>query len=127
VKCAERREQDDEPCEAAYAYTALLDLSTIMSKNWTLFQSVVPKTYAANRKQLETDLVRLNRIRNAVMHPVKERKWTEDDFEFVRRLAGQFKGSRVQQVFSTSSPRGLPVHLDSRPPHGLGSYRLLGQ
>jgi hypothetical protein len=91
VKCASRREEDDEPCEAPYAYTTLIDLSTVISKNWTLFQGVVPSEYAANRKQLESDLIRLNRIRNAVMHPVKERKWTEDDFEFVRQISTRFK------------------------------------
>jgi len=94
-KCALRREEDDEPCQAPYAYTTLIDLSTVISKNWTLFQSAVPREYAANRKQLESDLIRLNRIRNAVMHPVKERKWTEDDFEFVRRVSGQFKAMRA--------------------------------
>lgn len=24
------------------------------------------------------------------MHPVKEREWSEDDFEFVRRISGLF-------------------------------------
>lgn len=89
-KCASRREEDDDPCEEPYAYTTLIDLSTIISKNWRLFQSAVPKEYATNHKKLEADLIRLNGIRNAVMHPVKKRKWTEDDFEFVRRISDQF-------------------------------------
>lgn len=95
VKCASRREEDDEPCEAAYAYTTLIDLSTVISKNWTMFQEILRRGYAANRKQLESDLIRLNGIRNAVMHPVKERRWTEDDFEFVRRICGLFKAVPV--------------------------------
>ena len=90
VKCASRREEDEEPCETPYAYTTLIDLSAVVSKNWSLFRSRVPKNYRANRKQLESDFVRLNRIRNSVMHPVKERKWSEDDFEFVRRMSQLF-------------------------------------
>lgn len=90
-KCASRREQDDEPCDSPFAYTTLIDLSTIITKSWPQFQKIIPTEYAANRKQLENDLIRLNGIRNAVMHPVKERKWTEDDFEFVRSVSHQFK------------------------------------
>jgi hypothetical protein len=89
-KCASRRELDDEPSGSSYAYTTLIDLSTIISKNWALFQGVVPKEYSGNRRQLEKDFNRLNGIRNGVMHPVKERKWTEEDFEFVRLVSAQF-------------------------------------
>lgn len=87
--CVSRREEDDEPCEQSYPYTTLIELSAIISKNWAVFKAVVPTEYAANRKELESALRRLNRIRNAVMHPVKERKWTEDDFEFVRSISGR--------------------------------------
>lgn len=90
VECAKRREEDEEPCETPYAYTTLINLSVVISKNWSLFESAVPKDYRANRKQLVSDLVRLNRIRNSVMHPVKERKWSEDDFEFVRQISVLF-------------------------------------
>jgi hypothetical protein len=68
-KCASRREVDDELSKDAYVYTTLIDLSNIMSKRWDLFQQHLPKEYASNRKQLETDFLRLNGIRNAVMHP----------------------------------------------------------
>jgi len=94
-KCASRRELDEHPSEHPYTYTTLIELSTIMSTKWELFQGRVPSPYPTNRKQLETDLRRLNGIRNAVMHPVKERKWTEDDFEFVRRISRQFKSAQA--------------------------------
>jgi hypothetical protein len=90
VKCVSRREEDDDPCEEPYAYTTLIDLGGVISKNWGLFEAEVPKDYRANRKQLESDLVRLNKIRNSVMHPVKERKWSEDDFVFARRMCASF-------------------------------------
>jgi hypothetical protein len=89
-KCAVRREQDENPCDEPYAYTTLIDLVPVISKNWSLFVAEVPKEYRTNRKQLESDLVRLNGIRNSVMHPVKERKWSEDDFVFVRRIRALF-------------------------------------
>ena len=90
-KCASLREEDEEPCGFPYAYTSLIDLATIILKKWALFKNNVPARYTSNRKQLESDFARLNRIRNAVMHPVKDRNWTEEDFEFVREVFGLFK------------------------------------
>jgi hypothetical protein len=87
VRCASRREEDDEPASEPYAYTTFIDLAKIMSRNWNLFRQELPTLYQSDRKRLEGDLTRLNGIRNAVMHPVKQRKWSEDDFEFVRRIA----------------------------------------
>lgn len=89
-RCAIRREEDEEVPTEPYGYTTLLDLATIIEKNWNLFPNDVPKAYGSNRKQLGRDFRRLNRIRNAVMHPVKARKWTFDDFEFVRNIASAF-------------------------------------
>ena len=90
TRCAARREEDAAPAETPYAYTDLIDLSKIMSKNWAQFSKVVPPPYQINKKELEAALRRLNQIRNAVMHPVKKRKWSEQDFEFVRGLRELF-------------------------------------
>jgi len=89
--CAARREQDDDPCEEPYGYTNLIDLKSVISKNWHLFHPELPKPYGADKKKLETDFVRLNGIRNAVMHPVKQKKWTQNDLEFVRQMRGLFQ------------------------------------
>lgn len=97
AKCATRREEDEEPCDCAYAYTTLIELSTLILKNWQAFAGALPKEYAANRRHLESDFIRLNRIRNSIMHPVKERKWSEGDFEFVRRICHLFQNSCKQQ------------------------------
>jgi hypothetical protein len=91
-KCVSRRELDEEPSNSAFSYTDLFDLSKIIIKNWRLFQTVLPIAYAKDsKKKLEQDLGRLNRLRNTVMHPVKGRKWSEDDFLFVRGLQETFK------------------------------------
>lgn len=90
LKCVERHQLDEDPCDSPYAYTMLLDLSTIVAKHWKLFQKRVPGKYSLNLGQLKQDLARLNGIRNAVMHPVKEREWSDDDFLFVREVASIF-------------------------------------
>ncbi len=96
AKCATRREEDDEPCRSPYAYTTLIDLSTVISKNWSVFEKELPKKYRGNRNVLESDMARLNRIRNAVMHPVKDRAWSEEDFEFVREISLLFELRNTQ-------------------------------
>lgn len=92
-----RREEDAQPCDSPFAYTDLIDLSKIISKNWGLFQDRLPGDYGVNRKVLETDFVRLSTIRNAVMHPVKERDWSEDDFQFVKEVRERFLRDEATQ------------------------------
>ncbi len=85
VKCQERRERDsDEPCEA-FCYLDLIDLDIILKHQWSLLKNLFPY-YSVNRKALSSDLQRLNRIRNRVMHPVKGFIPGEEDFDFVRNL-----------------------------------------
>lgn len=85
VKCQERRERDpDDPCPP-FCYSDLLDLSKIIEKRWSLLQDIFPD-YAAQRDQLRKYLQRLNRIRNNVMHPVRNVVPSEADFDFVRGL-----------------------------------------
>src|SRR5438552_2813471 len=40
VKCVSQREEDQDPAEE-FAYTTLIDLLTVISKNWRLFQSEI--------------------------------------------------------------------------------------
>ena len=75
----------------AFHYTDLLDLYEIMAKNWSLFQDELPEQYKRNRNTLKSDFNRLNRIRNSVMHPVKRRRWSEDDFQFAAKLHAMFQ------------------------------------
>ena len=94
-KCQERREGDEEPCDFPLQYTTLIELSQIIGENWTLFQQLLPTEYRSNRKVLTTEFARLNWIRNAVMHPVKRRRWSESDFQFAAKLHEAFKHYRV--------------------------------
>jgi hypothetical protein len=87
VACAQRRELDDEPLSEIFAYTTFIELFEIIEKNWKMFSVLLPPRYQAQRKSLERDFSRLNRIRNAVMHPVKEREWDEEDFVFTRTIS----------------------------------------
>src|SRR5215831_13779957 len=90
-KCQERREEDEEPSGSPLQYTMLIELSQIIEKNWSLFEPLLSKNYHANKKLLTSNLTRLNWIRNAVVHPVKRRRWSESDFQFAAKLHADFK------------------------------------
>lgn len=94
-RCHERREEDDEPSESPFQYTTLIELAEVIGKNWPVFQPVLPKAYTVNKQAVICDFARLNRIRNSVMHPVKRRRWTEDDFEFAKRFHTIFEPFRA--------------------------------
>ena len=86
VRCATRREEDDEPVDEPYAYTDLLDLSKITEKEWKPIRLKLPKEVAANRTLFVAHLEKLNRIRRLVMHPVRGPSPSEEDFQFVHNL-----------------------------------------
>jgi len=86
VKCAGRREEDrTEVCDP-YGYTDLLDMSEIIKHAWRFLEPGLPEEIRGDRPALLSDLRKLNRIRNGVMHPVRGKTPSEDHFEFVRRL-----------------------------------------
>jgi hypothetical protein len=86
TKLAARREGDREPAEHAYHYTDLIDLGEILAVNWEHFQKEFPSEISSNRKALLSDLVRLNGIRNRVMHPVRSSPPIQSEFEFVESI-----------------------------------------
>jgi hypothetical protein len=88
--CVNRREEDDDPSPDPFTYTTLVNLYKIIDANWKCFVPVLPKEYRGNKSTLKRDFTRLNRIRNAVMHPVKQQKWSEADFLFVRTVRAHF-------------------------------------
>src|SRR5262245_54056036 len=94
-KCQERREEDEEPCDSPFQYTTLIELSQIIKKHWNLFQTELPKAYSSDGATIAKDLTRLNWIRNAVMHPVKRRRWSEGDFQFASKLRNAFQPYRA--------------------------------
>jgi len=91
--CVQAREEDPEPVESPFSYTTFIHLSEILEKNWALFSKKLPKNMVKNKPELISNLKRLNGIRNAVMHPVKGKSWTEEDFSFVGLLLSELRTS----------------------------------
>ena len=84
AECAALLEKDPEPAEEPYRYTHLINLREILDKRWPVLSKYMPKSLLNRKKDVLERLLRLNRIRNAVMHPVRNTVISEDDFEFVR-------------------------------------------
>lgn len=105
AECAALLEKDPEPAEEPYRYTHLINLREILDKRWPVLSKYMPKALLNEKKDLLERLLRLNRIRNAVMHPVRNTVISEDDFEFVRDFERQLAALQVQ----------LPVPSESVP------------
>ena len=84
AECAALYEQDPEPAPEAFGYTSLIHLREILDKRWDVLGDAFPAALRADRKKLMADLVTVNRIRNAVMHPVRRAAFTDREFLFVR-------------------------------------------
>jgi hypothetical protein len=89
AECAALYEHDPDPAPDAFSYTTLIHLREILDKRWDVLAAALPKTMQSDRKKLLSDLVTLNRIRNAVMHPVRRAAFTDREFLFVREFSRQ--------------------------------------
>jgi len=85
IKCVTRREEEKRS-NREFCYTTLIDLKEIIDKQWKLFETELPPCWSSRKADFRSDMDRLNRIRNAVMHPVKDSDWTNDDLQFIRRI-----------------------------------------
>lgn len=83
TECAKRFEEDEEPAEEPYSYTNFIDIKKVIDDQWGNFLPSLPKMVAKEKKRLMTDLVKLNSIRNRVMHPSKGVKPGQEVFAFV--------------------------------------------
>ena len=79
-------EKDPEPADEPYCYTHVISLREILDKRWSVLSKYMPAELLNKKKELLEKLLKLNRIRNSVMHPVRKSVVTEEDFEFVRDL-----------------------------------------
>ena len=86
INCAQAREFDGESIDHPYHFSTFIHLNKIMEKNWELFSRRLPKSVIGDKVNFLNEMVRLNNIRNQVMHPVRGMPPTEDDFEFVREM-----------------------------------------
>lgn len=84
--CAALLEKDPEPADEPYCYTHLINLREILDKRWPVLGKYMPKQILNQKKDLLERLLKLNRIRNSVMHPVRNAALSEEDFIFVRDL-----------------------------------------
>lgn len=106
--CVGRREEDSDPCSPPFAYTTLIELSEVIQARWSLFSETLPPAYRQKRG-LKDELIRLNAIRNVVMHPVKGRRWTEEDFGFVRGLRNALVPMTVSDAVSERRTHGASL------------------
>lgn len=113
--CAATRERDPEPAKDAYGYTTLLNLREILDKQWGVLSMHLPKNLQADKKAFLDQLKRLNGIRNAVMHPVRNDNFSDDDFEFVRSLEKQIGPLRVQKRSEQPSAEGEKPTVEPSP------------
>lgn len=69
--CAQRRESDPKR-EHPFFYTYLIDLRTILDKNWNLFEAHAKAAKPAlAKKELLEAIQRANEIRNCYAHPIR--------------------------------------------------------
>lgn len=106
AECAALLEKDPEPADEPYRYTHLINLREILDKRWPVLSKYLPKSLLNEKKDVLERLLRLNRIRNAVMHPVRNTVISEDDFEFVRDFEKQLAGL---EVHLPAAPEGVPL------------------
>lgn len=73
--CAQRREVDPAHSEP-YNYTYLIDLKTIIEKNWLIFESDFLRVRGTinSKKELLDCIRRLNLVRNRYSHPIRAPK-----------------------------------------------------
>jgi hypothetical protein len=121
AECAALLEKDPEPADEAYCYTHVINLREILDKRWSVLSKYLPENLLNQKKDLLERLLKLNRIRNCVMHPVRKSVLSEEDFEFVRDLEadlGDFEAHLRQEASvsdtesaSTAGPQELVTKL----------------
>jgi hypothetical protein len=103
--CAALLEKDPEPADEPYCYTHLINLREILDKRWPVLSRFMPKHLLNQKKELLERITKLNRIRNSVMHPVRNAALSEDDFEFVRDIERDLADLRVH----LPEPENVPL------------------
>jgi hypothetical protein len=91
-ECQSRREEDEDGSSEPYCYTNLIDLWKILKGKWAIFQTELPSAVKSDKNKFGDDIQRLNTIRNIVMHPVRGKIPSEDDFDFVRDFKTRLLG-----------------------------------
>lgn len=84
AECAMRREEDPAR-EDVYRYTYLLDLRTIVDKNWAMFEHHLQsaRPHLKSKGDFLKSIARLNDLRNRVAHPIRM-SVSDEDLSFLR-------------------------------------------
>ena len=76
----------------------------------SIFAKVLPKSITADRKAFLSSLTRVNRLRNRIMHPIREYVVKEEDFYLIDNIYSMI----VDDYMSHRNGRSIPdrVQLD---------------
>jgi hypothetical protein len=109
AECAALLEKDPEPAEEPYCYTHMINMREILDKRWPVLSKYMPGELLNKKKDLLERLLRLNRIRNSVMHPVRNSALDEEEFGFVRTLDAEL---RELTVHMPEAQQDVPLSHD---------------
>lgn len=119
TKCATRfEEDDDDPAKEPFCYTNLIDLKTIFEERWKEFERILPKDIIGDRKRFLSNLVKINHIRNRVMHPIKGHDFTPKDFDFIYEFDASIKKGKWQDKDIISQFSRVPSRAWEREVNG---------
>jgi len=91
-ECARRREEDPHR-EELYRYTDLIDLKTIIDKNWRVFEPHLRFVgqHVQSKGHFLESIAQLNDVRKRVMHPIRMTV-SDEDLSFLRGLRDFVRG-----------------------------------
>jgi hypothetical protein len=115
AECAALLEKDPEPADEPYCYTHVISLREILDKRWSVLSKYMPEHLLNKKKDLLERLLKLNRIRNCVMHPVRKTVLSEEDFEFVRDLNADLRDfeAHLRQEGAAAEPAEHPPEFQA--------------
>ena len=83
VDCVSVREKSSAYEDSPYSFTSFIDLGEIISSQFKIFEKCLPSSIRG-KKEVRRWWLKLNIIRNKIMHPIREELPDTDDFDFVR-------------------------------------------
>lgn len=97
IDCARKREEDPLR-EELYSYTDLIDLRTIIDKNWNIFLPSFQQVRESlnSKKEFLAGIAKTNEVRKRVMHPIRMIV-TDEDILFLEQFSEIIK-TFVQRV-----------------------------
>ena len=113
-ECALRKEEDDDPQDDLFVYTTFIHLCDIFDKEWELLSRTFSNKSKNDKKRFLSDFVKINKIRNRVMHPIYEYTPTQEDFELVSGFDKTVFAKVQLQLNTTTRNTKVLDHRDNR-------------